>query len=199
MTNKPRVAPAFVKILFTALLTSPLLLADGYRNAPEGARAIGSFGGHRAFADDANATIHNSANLVDLNQPMIQYNATFGYGRTSFKNAAGSDQTENPFFAIPGFSAAVPFKDGKYALGLATYIPYGRSVDWGHDSFFAASGASYSGSMMVADFTPNFAATLSKGTPFSIALRIALQSTGREMLAIVAMLHSKPDFYNAPM
>ena len=44
--------------------------ADGYRNPPEGAYAIGAFGGHRVFADDANANIHNSANLVNLDRAM---------------------------------------------------------------------------------------------------------------------------------
>ena len=157
MIGKLRLTKVAILVFFSTFLISSILLADGYRNPPEGARAIGAFGGHRAFADDANANIHNSANLVDLKQPMLQYNVTAGYGRTSFKNAAGSDQTENPFFAIPGFSAAVPFKEGKYAVGLSTYIPYGRSVDWGEDSFFARNNISHAGSMTVADFTPNVA------------------------------------------
>ena len=160
MIDKPLVNLVSATVFITALFVSSILLADGYRNAPEGARAIGSIGGHRAFADDANATIHNSANLVDLKQPMVQYNTTFGYGRTSFENAAGSDRTENPFFAIPGFSAAMPFKEGKYAVGLAAYVPFGRSVAWDDSSYFARNNYSYAGSMMVADVTPNFAVRL---------------------------------------
>lgn len=160
MTNKPLVAPASAVVFVTTLLVSSILLADGYRNPPEGARAIGAFGGHRAFADDANATIHNSANLVDLKQPMVQANTTFGYGTTSFERAGVSDKTEHPFFAIPGFSSAIPFQDGKYAVGLATYVPYGRSVAWDRNDFFGQNNVSYAGSMMVADFTPNVAARL---------------------------------------
>ncbi len=159
MIDKPCAAASAV-VFFTTLLISSMLLADGYRNPPEGARAIGAFGGHRAFADDANANIHNSANLVDLKQPMIQYNTTFGYGRTTFDKAGASDKTDNPFFAIPGFSAAVPFKDGKYAAGLSFYVPYGRSVEWKDTDYFATSGLSYAGSMTVADLTPNFAMRL---------------------------------------
>jgi len=153
------------------ILSSPAF-TDGYRNPPEGARAIGAIGGHRAFADDANATIHNSANLVDLEQPMIQINTTFGYGRTQFKTAGVSDQTENPFFAIPGFSAVVPFQDGKYALGLSVYVPYGRSVEWGKNDHFAMNNASYSGSMMVADFTPNLAVRLSDSVSIGVGADI---------------------------
>jgi long-subunit fatty acid transport protein len=153
-----RRAASIIFACFT--LTALSLRADGYRNPPEGARAVGAFGGHRAFADDANANIHNSANLVDLEQPMIQFNATIGYGRNYFKRAGVSEKTTDPWFAIPGFSAAVPFKDGKYAVGFSTYVPYGRSVDWGENSFFAQNNVSYAGSMMVADFTPNFAIRL---------------------------------------
>lgn len=191
MTNKPRVAPAFIAIFFTALLISPRLLADGYRNAPEGARAIGAFGGHRAFADDANATVHNSANLVDLTQPMIQFNTTFGYGRTSFKNAAGSDRTENPFFAIPGFSAAMPFKDGKYAAGLSAYVPYGRSVDWGKNDYFAAIGAPYYGSMTVADLTPNFSMRVTDSLSVGVGLDLYHGEVEQEQFIVPGLLHSK--------
>jgi len=134
------------------------VLADGYRNTPpEGARALGTFGGYRAFADDANATIHNSANLVDLEAPMIQFNTAFGYGWNKFKGSGFSDKTENSTYAIPGFSAAIPFNDGRFALGLAAYVPFGRSVNWGSKDGFGATGYPYSGEMMVADLTPNIA------------------------------------------
>ena len=149
-----------VVVFSTTLLVSSALLADGYRNPPEGARAIGAFGGHRAFADDANANIHNSANLVDLKQPMVQYNVTAGYGRNEFERAGVSDKTKNPFFVLPGFSAAIPSKDGKYAVGIASYVPFGRSVAWKDSDYFAQNNVSYAGSMMVADLTPNFAMRL---------------------------------------
>ncbi len=145
-------------LTLTALLCacSTLSLADGYRNSPEGAAAIGAFGGHRAFADDANATIHNSANLVDLDAPMIQINSTFGYGWTKFDGSDFSDKSENSTYLIPGFSAAVPLHD-RIALGLAVYIPFGRSANWGSTDGLASSSYPYSGEMTVADLTPNIA------------------------------------------
>jgi long-subunit fatty acid transport protein len=168
MVIKPRLSITFSSVLFCA----SILLAEGYRNPPEGARAIGAFGGHRAFADDANANIHNSANLVDLEQPMIQINTTFGYGKNKFETSGVSDETQNPFFAIPGFSAAVPLKDGKYALGFSSYIAYGRSVDWKDTDYFAVNGLPYAGSMTVADFTPNFAMRLSDSLSIGIGADI---------------------------
>lgn len=156
------------RLLFALIVLPVALAADGYRNPPEGARAIGAFGGHRAFADDASAVIHNPANLPELERSMIQLNATFGYGRNTFERTGVSDQTENPVFALPGFAVAVPMHDGRWALGLAAYVPYGRSVDWGQDSFFARNNISYSGSMTVADLTPNVAVQINEA--LSLAL-----------------------------
>ncbi len=158
-------------ILLLLIFAQASVFADGYRNPPEGARAIGAFGGHRAFADDANATIHNSANLVDLESPMLQINTTFGYGRNKF-SGLGSDKTENPYFAIPGFSIAAPLKDGKYAVGFSTYVPFGRSVQWGSTSPFAVNGIPYEGSMAVMDFTPNFAMRLTDSLSIGIGADI---------------------------
>ena len=191
MTSKPRVVSAFVVVFFTTLMIAQLLRADGYRNPPEGARAIGAFGGHRAFADDANANIHNSANLVDLEQPMIQVNTAFGYARNKFKTAGVSEHTENPFFAIPGFSAAIPFKDGKYAVGFSTYVPYGRSVDWGKHGFFANSGLPYEGSLMVADFTPNFAVRLTDSLSIGVGADFYYSKVEQKQFVIPGALHSK--------
>ena len=167
--NKRDIIVLITSLLFIIVQPS---FADGYRNPPEGAAAIGAFGGHRAFADDANATIHNSANLVDLDQPMLQINTTFGYGEIEFHGAAGDDRTENPYFTIPGFSIAAPLKEGKYAIGFSTYVPYGRSVQWGSSSPFARGGLPYEGSMAVMDFTPNVAVRLSDSVSVGIGADI---------------------------
>ncbi len=146
--------------LAVVLLLTPSLHADGFRNLPEGARAIGAIGGHKAYADDANAAIHNPANLVDIERPILQVNLLGGYGRNRFRREGVSDRTENPFFTIPGFAVALPL-DERVALGLALYVPYGRSVEWARDSYFARNGLPYAGSMTVADLTPNVAVKLS--------------------------------------
>lgn len=168
MIMKPRLTRPCVGIFLVSLLTATFVFADGFRNSPEGARAIGAFGGHRAFADDANATIHNPANLVDLEQPMIQINGTFGYARSTFKTGGISDETRKPYFAIPGFSAALPFNEGKYAFGIAGTVPFGRSVEWRRDSLFARNNVSYKGSMRVMDLTPNVAMRLNDSLSVSV-------------------------------
>lgn len=191
MTIKPRASSVVVLFL---TLTAATLFADGNRNSPEGARAVGAFGGHRAFADDANATIHNSANMVDLEQPMIQINTTLGYGRSKFDAPFASSQTENPFFIIPGYSAAMPLRDGKFAVGYAVYVPYGRAVDWGQESFFAQNNMSYSGSMTVFDFTPNVAMRLTDSLSVGVGADIYYGQVEQKTLFTgpVAMLLGLP-------
>ncbi|MBN2683974.1 MAG: outer membrane protein transport protein [Pontiellaceae bacterium] len=163
-------------------------LADGFRNTPEGAAAVGAFGGHRAFADDANAVIHNSANLVDLEQPMLQLNATLGYGDMAFHSFIGADKTENPYFQIPGFSLAVPLSEGKYAFGLSTYVPYGRSVQWGSSSLFALMGVPFEGTMRVTDLTPNFAMRLNDQLSFGVGADLYYGDVNQKQFMAPGML-----------
>lgn len=162
-------APALTAACCLWVLVPAVLLGDGYRNPPEGAAAIGAFGGHRAFADDANTTIHNPANLVALDDAEVQLNVLGGYGQNRFHSLFGiADETEDRAFLIPGFAAALPFRGGRYAFGIAAYVPYGRSVDWGDDGFFARNNLPYAGSMTVADLTPNFAMRLADTFAFSL-------------------------------
>jgi len=161
----------FSVVLVVVPLLPATLSADGFRNPPEGARAIGAFGGHRAFADDANAAIHNPANLVEIGRPMVQVNVLGGYGRNRFTREGVSDETEDPVFAIPGFSASMPVAD-RFAVGLAFCVPYGRSVEWRQDGYFAQRGLSYSGSMTVADLTPNIAVKLNDSVSVAVGADI---------------------------
>lgn len=183
MINKPGIACVLAVLFLAAVMPAPVG-ADGYRNPPEGAYAIGAFGGHRAFADDANATIHNSANLLELDRAQVQVNTVAGYGDNTFRTLGASDETEDSFFAIPGFSGVVPLQAGKTAFGVSAYVPYGRSVDWGASDFFAQNGIPYSGTMQVMDLTPNFAVRLNKALSLGIGADIYSGSVEQRMLLV---------------
>jgi len=145
-------------VLSVLFMAATFTYSDGFRNPPEGAQAIGAFGAYRAFINDANAAIHNPANLVDLEGPMVQLSGTLGYGRSEFKSDAGTEKTGNPWFMLPGFSAAVPLADGRWALGFALNVPFGRSVEWDTSGSFGTTPlTSYSAEMMVLDANPTVA------------------------------------------
>ena len=184
MITNPRISWVLAVVFFVAAGVPAVVFADGYRNPPEGAYAIGAFGGHRAFADDANATIHNSANLVDLDRPMVQLNLLAGYGDNTFQTLGASDKTEDSFFTIPGFSGALPLQPGKTAFGLSVYVPYGRSVDWGSDDFFAQNGIPYYGTMTVIDITPNFSVRLNEALSLGLGADIYSGEVEQRMLLV---------------
>ncbi len=157
-------------ILFCIILVSPSF-GQGFRNPPEGARAIGAFGGYQAFADDADAAIHNPANLVDVEQQVVQLNLLAGYGRNRFSRDGIRERTTSPWFAIPGMAVAVPV-DEKLALGFAIYVPYGRSVEWKRDGSFAQRGLPYAGSMTVVDLAPSVAIRLNEALSVAVGADI---------------------------
>jgi len=157
--------------LASLLLGQAHLMAQGYRNPPEGARAVGAFGAYRAFAEQADAAIHNPANLVDVPTQTLQVNLVAGYGRNTFTRTGVDDETESPVFAIPGFTAAIPLQD-RLALGMAMYVPYGRAVEWERDSYFAQNGLPYRGTMTVVDVAPSLAFRLSDALSAAVGLDI---------------------------
>ncbi len=186
MNNKSCMASAFVAGFLALALAPSALYADGYRNLPEGAAAVGAFGGHRVFADDANATIHNPANLVDLESPMVQLNVAGGYGHNEYEAPGGvaSDKTDESTFVIPGFSGVLPLQPGKTALGISAYVPFGRSVDWGADGFFAENGIPYSGNMTVVDVTPNLSLRLNEALSLAIGADIYNGEVEQQMFLV---------------
>ncbi len=144
--------------------------AQGFRNPPEGARAIGAFGGYMTFAEDAHTVIHNPANLMDVEQQTFQLNMLLGYGRNTFnREGIAQQKTRSPAFAIPGISAAIPI-DERFAMGFAIHVPYGRSVEWERDGYFASRGLPYAGSMTVIDAAPVLAVRLHQNLSAAVGL-----------------------------
>lgn len=128
--------------------------AQGFRNPPEGARAIGAFGGYMTFVEDADTVIHNPANLMYNESQTVQLNLLGGYGRNTYNRPSITRQkTRSPYFALPGMAAAIPINE-RFAMGFAVYVPYGRSVEWSRDGDFASRGLPYAGSMTVVDVSP---------------------------------------------
>lgn len=162
---------SIVSMMLWQIVGIERVAAQGFRNPPEGARAVGAYGGYLAFVEDADAAIHNPANLVDVERQTVQINLLTGYGRNTFRRDGVREKTRSPYFAIPGFAAAIPIED-RFAMGLAMYVPYGRSVEWKRDGYFAQRGLPYQGSMTVVDVTPSLAARVNKTLSAAIGLDI---------------------------
>lgn len=120
------------------------LLADGFRNPPESASALGRCGGKLVLVDDASAATVNPANLTDLTSPVSMVSMTGGYAVREYDSPTGiGEETENPWAYLPGLFAAWPLAQDGLAAGLGVTVPFGRSTDWGDDVSFGAFSPYY--------------------------------------------------------
>jgi long-chain fatty acid transport protein len=118
--------------------------ADGFRNPPESASAIGRIGGKIVHSDDASAATVNPANLVDLDAASVMGSASFGYASKTYESPLGvSEHTEDPWAVLPSVFAAWPLAEGKAAAGVGVTVPYGRFTNWDRDVVFGSFSPYY--------------------------------------------------------
>ena len=139
------------------LLPGLSVRADGFRNAPDTAAAIGLAGNNIAWVDDASAVFFNPANLVDLTNRQVLTSATLGYGGADYSGPKGQQTTTDmPWFALPSFAVAWPLPEEDLAFGLGVNVPYGRQSCWDNAGLFRYTAPTYS-NMMVLDINPSLA------------------------------------------
>lgn len=114
--------------------------ANGFRNPPEGARALGRAGGKVAQIDDASAVAINPANLTDLQKPGYLVSLTLVDTKTEFDSAsAGSADTDDPFKFLPNIFATMPVGKDGCSVGIGISTPFGQSTKWEDNSPFPYS------------------------------------------------------------
>ncbi|HMP72974.1 MAG TPA: outer membrane protein transport protein [Kiritimatiellia bacterium] len=154
-----------IKAIVSATLTfglSASLFADGFRNPPEGASALGRIGGRIAYTEDASAIAHNPANLVDLDQPSAYLSLTLGYSKMKFEAPDGrSTSSRSPWALLPNLFAATPLGEDGWAFGIGLTSPYGRSTELPEDSPFRYSAPYYT-QLMSANVAPTVAKRLNE-------------------------------------
>ena len=147
-----------------ALLLIPALtvqsMAEGFKNPPEGAAALGRAGGRIAIADDAAAVSHNPANLVDLEGTEVQAAVTIVHAETEYDSPmGGSTETESPWKFLPNLYAVQAVEDGRFAYGIGLTTPFGQSTEWDKDGLFRYS-APYFAELRMVEANPVVAARI---------------------------------------
>lgn len=130
--------------------------ADGFRNPPDTAAALGKADNHIVWVDDASAVFYNPANLVDVPSREVQLSGMLGYSYAEYSGQYGHTDTERPWSALPAFALAWPLheKDSltDLAAGLGIHVPYGRKTRWDSDGAYALTSE-----MSVIDASPSVA------------------------------------------
>ncbi len=153
MTRQPILG---VLTLAATVLWEQAVLADGFRNPPDTAAALGKSGNHIVWVDDASALFYNPANLVDVPSSQVQVSALLGYSHADYSGLLGKTETERPWSLLPAFALAWPLPDEDLTLGFGMRVPYGRQTRWDSSGAFRYA-APVSSEMMVADFSPALA------------------------------------------
>jgi long-chain fatty acid transport protein len=156
--------------------------ADGFRNPPEGAIALGQGGVRLTQSDDATAITHNPANLMDLTEPEFTPTVTFGSSQKKFTSSlfGVTSETDNPVSVLPGAYVAWPF-EGDYALGMGITTPYGQSTHWDKSSFISQFSP-YEASMETINFNPTMATKIGKSLYVGAGIDVMWSSLSMKQL-----------------
>jgi long-chain fatty acid transport protein len=136
--------------------------ADGLRNPPEGAGALGRAGVRLTTAEDATTVTHNPANLMDIQTEEVTPTVTLGYSKKDYTSASGEKtSTDDTWSVLPATYVAWPIADGNYVLGLGMNMPYGQATHWDRDGIFRYT-APYETEMKTVNFNPSVATKIGK-------------------------------------
>ena len=130
--------------------------ADGFRNPPDTAAALGKAGNNIVWGDDASSVFYNPAILVDVPSREVQLSALVGYSHVDYHGKLGQTETERPWGLLPAFAVACPLPETDVALGFGVHVPYGRQTRWDAGGPMAYAAPVYS-QMSVTDFSPALA------------------------------------------
>ena len=166
--------------------------ANGFRNPPEGAAALGKTGGKIALTDDATAIAHNPANLVELDGPQFVESFTFPYGKTEFSAPDGRrGKTDDPWKLLPNFFYATPAGGTPYTFGISLTTPWGQSTEWAKDGPFAFV-APYYAELRTIDVTPTFAVRVRPTFQLGVGIDIVYSDLDFKQLFPWSMVTGNP-------
>jgi long-chain fatty acid transport protein len=160
-----------VSVCISAVVLPGLVHANGFRNPPETATALGRDGGKLVAIDDASAMAANPANLSGLEAPDLVAGLTLIHTETDYESILGSATTDDPWKALPNAFFAFPIEPGKMAAGVALTTPFGQSTVWEKDSVLRYS-VPYHAELRLVNVNPTFAARLSERVAVGVGLDV---------------------------
>jgi long-subunit fatty acid transport protein len=126
-------------LLATSFLASFQIWANGYRNPPDGARALALAGGKIANLDDPSVISHNPANLALFDHRAFQAAYTLAFSEIEYEGVNGSSETtKSPWKLLPPSLYYVhPIEPEELVFGLGLNSPAGQFTVWDRDGNIA--------------------------------------------------------------
>ncbi len=149
----------YVAVFTVSLLVAPFgIFADGFRNPPESASALGRIGGKHADVDDPSAATINPANLAYMEDSAASLSVTIADSSGEFRSAGGGprEETDNSIGFLPSAFGVMPLGGGDYVLGIGLTVPFGRASKWDDTASFAATSP-YFAELAVINLNPSIA------------------------------------------
>ncbi len=108
--------------------------AGGAKIPNQSTRAMGMSDAFVGGADDASAVYYNPAGLIRLKSAEWIGNLYFARSEIDYSGRDGNDTSDGRLYTIPVLYLAAPLgEDGRTAVGLGIYSPYGLGSRWGDD------------------------------------------------------------------
>ncbi len=177
----------------TVMTVSPSILADGFRNPPDGAATLGRVGARIAGDDDIASFSHNPATLADRRERAAGTALTFVHGKRTFTSDRHGFTTRSTdrWAYIPSFYTALPLGDRGVAAGIALTSPYGRS------SSFSETGpmrylAPYESRLRTANMNPAIGVRVSERLAAGAGLNVMWSDLEIRQIVPGAMLTGNP-------
>lgn len=159
MNADRRMACTVVWLVVGALMVTLAIpaRAEGFRNPPDGAAALGRGGGKIALTDDATSISHNPAALTGISEPLVEAAVTVIRAETEFDSPLGpTEETEDPWKILPNLYAVWPLAEQDVVAGIGVTTPFGQSTEWDDDGIFRYS-APYYAELRVINVNPTLA------------------------------------------
>jgi long-chain fatty acid transport protein len=125
----------FGLVLTGGLAAAGSVLALGFRNPDQDARATAQGEAFVAQADTPAAIYYNPAGLSQINGTAFTSGGYLTFRDIRFESAAGKEGIGDPAFSGFGYAAS-DFGLEKFTFGFGYNIPFGNSFDWGNGGNF---------------------------------------------------------------
>jgi long-chain fatty acid transport protein len=147
-------------------------LANGLRNPPEGAAALGRQGGNFVFGDDGSAMSYNPANLSELDRVSLYNSLTLALVESDFTGPGGrKGSTRDNDKWLPNVFAVYPLPEKDIVLGLGISTPYGQSTKWEPDGPFTFAFP-HSAEIKLININPTIAGKINDRLSYGVGLDV---------------------------